>query len=679
MIPPMKQTNRIGVFVLSDETGTVDDSDIYLLDMVKENLSCLYIGCRTKRFSLLQETLQHYTTDIYQLANNLTEVECYKFLLEKIDQKHLYIYDELFFFDNSFFGPFYGLQEIFFKMQEKNCDFWGLLCQDKMVDENWNDIDQHLCGGFLAVRSSLFKTLDFIKFFNSSCYSMKSFLNYFCELGYQFETYVDIKQYSSALLQNNLDYERYLSYELIHDLKYPILKKSCLKINDKDFSYGTGESITNAMKYIDEYLPYNIDLIWESILRKENIVDLRNLLHINYILPSRIRYAREDKNPICKKAVVLIHLYYMDLLDEVFLYIDQIPKDIDIIITSLEKNHEMIWNKAKSIGRENLRVLPSGNRGRDIAALLVTAKPYLLQYEYLCFLHDKKTSGDSGAVTVGKSFRYMIWENLLKSEAYIGNILDTFDRNPRLGFLSPPEPYHADHFHVMGNEWTTNYKITKGLLDMLGVRVKLHKDKGPFALSSSFWCRTKALKKLFQHSFAYEDFPTEPLPLDGTISHAIERCFIFIAQYEGYFSGIVENEEYTAMHITDMQRMLSKVICLESHEKYFSSFYGLCSMFVNDGLSSFCEKYKNIYIYGAGAFGHRLLNVLKKRGIDVRGFIISDGQKMKENIDLRCYYLSQVLVTENTGIVIAATKKYQNEILQELRAKGHTNLFYKYI
>lgn len=675
----IKEENRIGIFLFSDEYGMENHADKYLLDAIQDNFYFLYIGCRVKNFALAQEILCHYTANVYELPQDLSDIESYAFLLKKVNTKQLGKYNELFLFDNSFFGPFYDLNEIFLKMQKKNCDFWGLLCQDKMVDENWNDINQHLCGGFLVVRHSLFKTLDFTKFFDSEQYSMKSFLNYFCELGYQFETYVDIKPYSSALSQNNLAYERYLSYELIHDLKYPIIKKSCFKITDKDFAYGTGESLTKAMKYIDEFLPYNIDLIWESILRKENIVDLRNLLHINYILPSRIRYAIEDKNKIYKKAVVLIHLYYMDLLDEAFLYIDQIPKDIDIIITSLEKNHDTIWNRAKYIGRENLRVLPSGNRGRDIAALLVTAKSYLMQYEYLCFLHDKKTSSDSGAVTVGKSFRYMMWENLLKSEAYIGNILDTFDRNPRLGFLSPPEPYHADHFHVMGNEWTTNYKITKDLLDMLDIRVNLNKDKGPFALSSSFWCRTKALKKLFQHSFAYEDFPVEPLPMDGTISHAIERCFIFIAQYEGYFSGIVENEEYTAMHITDMQRMLSKLISLESNEKYFSDFYGVCHTFVDDSLNSFCEKYKKIYIYGAGVFGHRLLKVLQHREIAVQGFIISDGQTMKENLELHCYYLSQILVTENTGIIIAATKKYRGEILQELREQGHMNLLYKYI
>jgi lipopolysaccharide biosynthesis protein len=49
-----------------------------------------------------------------------------------------------------------------------------------------------------------------------------------------------------------------------------------------------------------------------------------------------------------------------------------------------------------------------------------------------------------------------------------------------------------------------------------------------------FFARPAAIKPLLAANFAFEDFPVEPLPIDGTILHAIERLTPTICESQGF-------------------------------------------------------------------------------------------------------------------------------------------------
>ena len=62
----------------------------------------------------------------------------------------------------------------------------------------------------------------------------------------------------------------------------------------------------------------------------------------------------------------------------------------------------------------------------------------------------------------------------------------------------------------------------------------------------------KAMKKVFDKNWTYEDFPQEPLAVDGTISHAIERIYGFAAQAEGYYSAIGMSDVFARIEYTNL-------------------------------------------------------------------------------------------------------------------------------
>ena len=49
-----------------------------------------------------------------------------------------------------------------------------------------------------------------------------------------------------------------------------------------------------------------------------------------------------------------------------------------------------------------------------------------------------------------------------------------------------------------------------------------------------FWARAEALKPLLQLNLSIADFPPEEGQTDGTISHAIERLYFFVAEKSGF-------------------------------------------------------------------------------------------------------------------------------------------------
>jgi lipopolysaccharide biosynthesis protein len=91
-----------------------------------------------------------------------------------------------------------------------------------------------------------------------------------------------------------------------------------------------------------------------------------------------------------------------------------------------------------------------------------------------------------------------------------------------------------------------------------GLNVPISDQKRVFApLGSYFWFRSAALAKLFKAGLDYTDFPEEPLPEDGSISHALERIYPFVAQDAGYYTAVVMADQLARMEYTNLRHYVS--------------------------------------------------------------------------------------------------------------------------
>ena len=120
------------------------------------------------------------------------------------------------------------------------------------------------------------------------------------------------------------------------------------------------------------------------------------------------------------------------------------------------------------------------NRGRDVSALLVGVKDVIMDYDLVCFIHDKKVTQLS-PYSKGDGFAVKCFGNLLASREFVTNVIGTFEEEPRLGLLTPTPPNHADYFPIYTFAWGPNFGRTRKLLRELGIDVPLDDRKEPIA------------------------------------------------------------------------------------------------------------------------------------------------------------------------------------------------------
>lgn len=553
---------------------------------------------------------------------------------------------------NKLIGPIYPLEEVFEKMNKRKCDFWTLYKTGKNIIRK---TEEHFQFDFCVFNASV---LDKIPTINDSIAekrieSEKGFSDFLLQLGFTGETYINTDDIEKGKSDYRINATLELPYLLLKKYKFPYIKYDAL-IPEK----GNTIEIQKLMKFLKSSNIFSINIIWDYVLKTANIADIYSKFSLNYI------YDSSDHQYIEKSysnVALLIHLYYEDLVSESVDYISAISNDIDIYIsTGNEKTYQKI---EREIANRNIcvkEIRKIENRGRDVASLLYYCKDLWNQYKILGFLHDKKSVGNDDIIQ-GDLFRYTMWENLLASKDYVSNIISRLEKEDRLGLIVPPVPKHGIFRNIFWESWGKNYENAKALVKRLDLQVDVDKSKKILALSTCFWCKTKALKKLYEHEFAIQEFDLTPFPLDGALSHAIERIFPFVAQDAGYYTASVETQDFAAMELIYYYDRMPEI--RDWYEKYCKELGGLSS------LKAFIQRYQRIYVYGCGQVSNEVTNVLRRNNIEYDGYVVT-RKETSSFCDKPIYALEDIPVDKDTGIIVAVGIKLKEAIEVLLKDKG---------
>lgn len=410
----------------------------------------------------------------------------------------------------------------------------------------------------------------------------------------------------------------------------------------------------------------------------KNVYDIKREKNLNFILPKKLCLPGAV-NLRKHEAAVVIHLHYAEKIKEYYPYLSNIPLEMDIIFTTSE---EEVRKELEEYGRytgQNIRIMEKKNRGRDISGLLVACQEELMKYKYICFTHDKKAKSTDSEKDV-EIFIRCLWENTLGSNAYIRNVVHTLETNSSLGLLLPPESFSEHYTFAHVNTWDRNF----ALMETLAKRLKLHCDldpqKKPLSLGTVFWAKTDALGKLFEENWGYEDFDQEPLPIDGTISHAIERSLAYVAQDAGYETGIVMTDEFAGERQDAMQDVMTEAFDLLKAVLGIRTIGELRRGNQTYGpMMDFAKSFPKLYVYGAGVYGQVCIKMLSAGAIEAKGFVVSKKEEaFEERTRLPILELSELVLDDKTGIIIAVHTRYWREITEAIYEKDaeFKNLFY---
>ncbi len=222
-----------------------------------------------------------------------------------------------------------------------------------------------------------------------------------------------------------------------------------------------------------------------------------------------------EKNNTC----VILHLYYVDMLDEIIGYLVNIPFDYNLIITIVDKSFDKTLEQKILDFKSDTKIIIVDGSGMDIKPFLIAYKQVRPDCKYVLKLHTKKSIA-IGA-NMGVHWFKQMMQHTLDSPELVSSIIKTFE-NSNVGMIGGNLLYDQSQ-GIYPNE--DNIEELKKTLE-------ISVDKYKWVAGSIFWCKRDVLDLLNNKiDYLINIMPTE-YKTDGTLAHAMERVFGAMVYYK---------------------------------------------------------------------------------------------------------------------------------------------------
>jgi lipopolysaccharide biosynthesis protein len=227
--------------------------------------------------------------------------------------------------------------------------------------------------------------------------------------------------------------------------------------------------------------------------------------------------------PRSGRIAVVLHLHYEELWPEIHQVLASIEEPFDLFVS-------VQHNASRSIEREirsafaSARVLRFENRGRDLLPFIALINSgVLFNYELVCKVHSKRSPHRND----GDRWRTTLLSGVLGNKALVEDIVQGFETDADLGIVvAQGQIYGAREEH-----WVDN----RDRVVELGGRIGIERvpTGSTFPGGSIYWIRPFLLRTIAALKLTANDFEPEPIAVDGTTGHAVERLIGLVCRDAG--------------------------------------------------------------------------------------------------------------------------------------------------
>lgn len=216
-------------------------------------------------------------------------------------------------------------------------------------------------------------------------------------------------------------------------------------------------------------------------------------------------------------SVIHFHCYYPELLDEFLNFGEPFFRrpSTSLVVTYSVENAKPLISQTLNKRKIAFRLIRVHNQGRNLGALkhLLTL-PEFADVQIWGHFHSKKSAHLSSQDA--ECWRRFIYTSLLrngKGAVDYDDILAAIQRDPDLAIVFPDDPNEYG--------WGENLKIATQLAAKEGIDIGVNEPK--FPVGAMFIARRLFLTRVLHLVDGNQAKSREPLPLDGSAWHAIER------------------------------------------------------------------------------------------------------------------------------------------------------------
>ena len=290
-----------------------------------------------------------------------------------------------------------------------------------------------------------------------------------------------------------------------HRLNQSLVWESC----DKMLRPGIVKSITNSRRF---YIASEVGL--SELKLDDDPLDI--ILQSVESVRHKIANAR---------IAAVIHLFYLDLFEEILDELENISEPFDLYITTpFEAYIPKILDAVCRRGQSAVVVL-CRNKGRDVGPFIALYRTGRLgRYDAVLKLHTKKSRYSDQ----GDYWRRELYKPLCGDSMTVLRTLQLI-RKRGCGLIGPEK-----YFLRSAEFWGANRSRLGMILQSCGVHYAGDGPELAFFAGTMFWFSPKALSAIYTAKGGAVEFELENGMQDGTLAHAWERSFCLIARAAGY-------------------------------------------------------------------------------------------------------------------------------------------------
>jgi hypothetical protein len=433
---------------------------------------------------------------------------------------------------------------------------------------------------------------------------------------------------------------------------------------DKDYGLDrqTHENFVMALKYIQDNTDYNMDYIWENVLRTYSLRNIQDCCcSINVIEPSGVK---NDEHNVKAVAWLLGQRSTYKNIHRIFSQLDL----EDIIIGT--DSHELAGYLKEQYGY--CSTLECQSPVMFWKKILTNAKELEQGYGFLICFTDISCEHEADEYYVSKaSAVWNRWENIFGDLGYIDKVQSYFEKNKHVGMLVAPMLIHGRY---LNEDYITESDTAMG--NLFGVCNLIERSRFFADWSESFWIRLGAVN----------GFDCEKVirALESGIQvDYIAKLLPYVCQKNKYLTEVVESTIYAAFYEKAQMSYIRNVIdvCengISADVRGIDYFTDMKKIYIlkemnEDNIRAFVKAHKQIYIYGCGEIAKLLFMSRLVNGLC--GFIVSDGErKSKLFFGYPISELSEIEPEKELGVIVALNEKNSMQVekgISEKFKQGH--------